>query len=141
MKIEEFPLDHIKYKRGWTFHLDAPNDSCPVYKLMITSLTMNSYDEGQYIGIRHEFMVPPADYVEDVWLAWIFERVQDVEAKHEAGEFFQFAGQRVFAPHHGNGQDPYRVWFMSDHAHTRTKSGHNDIPTLEELRQNGKFDE
>lgn len=128
MKIQDFDLKSIKYKRGWEFYLQAPakHDDCPVYKLMIVSDTQNSYDEDQRIRVRHEFMVPPADYATEVWLAWIFDRVRDVEANHEAGEFFRFHDIRVFAPHHGNGQDPYRVWFMGDYAQTRTKAGDDD---------------
>lgn len=126
MKIQELDLNAIKYKRGWLFYLEMPDEECPVYKLMIVSKTTNSYDQDQIIRVRHEFMVPPADYQEQVWIAWIFDRVGDVEAKHEAGEFFQWNGIRVFAPHHGNGQDPYRVWFMGDYAQTQTPAGSND---------------
>lgn len=125
MKIQEFPLDRIKYKRGWRFYLESPDEECSVYKLMIVSKTANSYDEDTDIRVRHEFMVPPADYQEHVWLAWIFDRVRDVEA-HESGEFFKYDGMRVFAPHHGNGQDPYRVWFVGTYAETRTKAGQED---------------
>ena len=32
-------------------------------------------------------------------------------------------GVRVFAPHHGNGEDPYRVWHVGDLADTRVKAG------------------
>ena len=125
MKIQDFDLDSLKYKRGWSFYLEKPDEICPVYKLMIVSYTKNSYDEDEDIRVRHEFMVPPADYATAVWLAWIFDRVRDVEA-HEAGEFFRFHDIRVFAPHHGNGQDPYRIWFMGDYAQTRTKAGQDD---------------
>jgi hypothetical protein len=126
VKIEEFDLKAIKYKRGWLFYLEKPNDECPVYKLMIVSNTKNSYNEDEDIRVRHEFMVPPADYTETVWLAWIFDRVRDVEANHEAGEFFKYHDVRVFAPHHGNGQDPYRVWFVGDYQQTRTRAGDDD---------------
>lgn len=126
MKIQEFPLDKIAYKRGWRFYLEAPDEECPVYRLMIVSDTQDSYDPDRRVRVRHEFMVPPADYLEKVWLAWIFDRIGDVEAKHEAGEFFMFNGVRVFAPHHGNGQDPYRVWFVGTYDETRTKAGNDD---------------
>ncbi len=128
MKLEEFPLNDLKYKRGWMFYMEDPTEECPVYKFFIISDTANSYDEDKRIRVKHEFMVPPADYLEEVWLAWIFDRIGDVEAKHEAGEFFMYKGVRIFAPHHGNGQDPYRVWFMGDYRQTRTKSGHYDPP-------------
>lgn len=116
----------LTYKPGWTVYLQAPDPDCPVYRLMIVSETPDSYRPERVIRVRHEFMVPPADYTTDVWLAWVFDRYRDVEA-HEAGEFFMHKGQRLFAPHHGNGQDPYRVWFMSDYAHTRTRAGDDDV--------------
>lgn len=125
MKIEEFDLSDIRYKPGWRFYLEAPNENCPVYKLMIVSLTLDSYDETKNIRVRHEFMVPPADYTHEVWICWIFDRVRQVE-DHEAGEFFRVAGLRIFAPHHGNGQDPYRIWFVGDYAQTRTRAGDDD---------------
>ncbi len=71
-------------------------------------------------------MVPPADYQHHVWLAWLFERVQDIEANHEAGEFFKHNWIRPFAPHHGNGQDPYRVWFVGSLSETETRAGYED---------------
>lgn len=127
MLIQDFPLySDIEYKQGWSLYLEKPNDECPVYKLMIVSYTDNSYQPDEKIRVRHEFMVPPADYTEEVWVAWIFDRCRDVEANHEAGEFFKYKGERVFGGHHGNGQDPYRVWFMSDWQHTRTKAGEDD---------------
>ena len=125
MKIEDFPLELIEYKRDWQIYLEAPDNECPVYKLMIVSRTMDSYDEARDIRVRHEFMVPPADYQKHVWIAWIFDRFLDVE-RHEAGEFFKFDTLRVFAPHHGNGQDPYRTWFIGSYEETRTKAGNED---------------
>ena len=126
MKIQDFDLRGIKYKEGWMFYLEGPTDDCSVYKLMIVSHTANSYKPNEMVNVRHEFMVPPADYNREVWLAWIFDRVRDIEANHEAGEFFRYHEIRVFAPHHGNGQDPYRVWFMGDYDQTRTKAGDDD---------------
>lgn len=139
MKLQNFDLEEIKYKKGWTFYLQWPTADCVVWKLMIVSETANSRHEEQMIRVRHEFMVPPADYHEHVWLAWIFERIQDVEAKHEAGEFFQYKDDRPFAPHHGNGQDPYRVWFMGSYGETETKAGDDDqdlnnLPLDEKIR-------
>jgi hypothetical protein len=122
----DFPLQKLVYKRGWHFYLEAPDDGCPVFKLMIVSHTANSYDETKTINVRHEFMIPPADYHERVWWAWVFDRIGDVEAKHEAGEFFRVDGVRLFAPHHGNGQDPYRVWMIGTLAETQTSAGEED---------------
>jgi hypothetical protein len=86
------------------------------------SETPDSYDVRRVIRVNHSFLVPMATYNEQTWLAWIFDRVKDVET-HEAGEFFMMDGVRVYAPHHGNGEDPYRTWFMGDYTDTRVKAG------------------
>jgi hypothetical protein len=114
-------VKQVTYKPGWLFYVQDDAD-CPVLKLMIVSETPDSYNTNRTVRVRHEFMVPPATYNRDVWAAWIFDRVRDVES-HEAGEFFQINGLREFAPHHGNGEDPYRVWHVGDHAATRKKAG------------------
>jgi hypothetical protein len=113
----------IKYKPGWEFYLWRSADDS-VSKLYIVSKTPDSFDFSKTIRVRHEFLVPPAVYNRAVWTAWVFDRVRDVET-HEAGEFFRVDGVREFAPHHGNGEDPYRVWHVSDWA-TASKSAGDD---------------
>jgi hypothetical protein len=113
----------VTYKPGWMFYIQV-DDDCPVPKLMIVSDTLNSLETGRRIRVRHEFMIPPATYNRDTWAAWLFDRLRDVET-HEAAEFFRIDGVREFAPHHGNGEDPYRVWHVSDWA-TAAKSAGDD---------------
>ena len=117
-------IEAITYKAGWTFDLvhKVEADGSGGLALHVVSDTPNSYHPEQRIRVRHAFLVPPATYSRDTWAAWIFDRVRDVET-HEAGEFFQIDGLREFAPHHGNGEDPYRVWHVSDHAATRVRAG------------------
>lgn len=114
----------ITYKPGWTVGL--ANTHTPGGEgglaLMIVSDTENSLDPSKRIRVQHEFLVPPASYNRNVWVAWIFDRFRDVET-HEAGEFFRVAGVREFAPHHGNGEDPYRVWHVSDWSTAAKSSG------------------
>ena len=119
-------VQSITYKRGWSFELveDIGHDGSGGLALSIVSYTDDSYDPAVKIRVRHAFLVPPATYNRDTWAAWIFDRVRDVET-HEAGEFFMLDGLREFAPHHGNGEDPYRVWHVSDHAATRVKAGYD----------------
>jgi hypothetical protein len=114
----------ITYKPGWNFWLitETDEDGSGGLQLQIVSDTENSFDFGQRIRIRHSFLVPPASYNRDVWAAWIFDRVRDVET-HEAGEFFRIDGVREFAPHHSNGEDPYRVWHVSDWSTADKSSG------------------
>lgn len=101
----------ITYKPGWSFRLDVEYDDDGSGGLLffVLSDTENSLDPSKRIRVRHGFLVPNASYNRDTWAAWLFDRVRDVET-HEAGEFFQLDGERVFAPHHGNGENPYLVW-------------------------------
>lgn len=117
-------IKSIEYKRGWEFYF-APfieDEMVRGYAFYVVSDTENSYDQTQRIRVRHQFLVPPASYNRDNWVAWLFDRIRQVE-DHEAGEFFMINGVREFAPHHGNGEDPYRIWHVSDYAATRKKAG------------------
>lgn len=58
---------------------------------------------------RHEFVVPVATYNYENWRRWVYERLK-AAAIHEVDEWFKDSGVRVFAPHHGNGEDPYVSW-------------------------------
>ncbi|KQY58339.1 hypothetical protein ASD11_01340 [Aeromicrobium sp. Root495] len=114
----------ITYKPGWTFGRrdEVEPDGSGGLNLDIVSDTPDSFNFDRRIRVRHSFLVPPASYNRDVWAAWIFDRIRDVET-HEAGEFFRLHGVREFAPHHGNGEDPYRVWHVSDWATAAKSSG------------------
>jgi len=114
----------ISYKPGWMFYLEheVEDDGSGGLQLQIVSNTENSFHFDQRIRVRHSFLVPPASYNRDTWAAWLFDRVRDVET-HEAAEFFRIDGVREFAPHHGNGEDPYRVWHVSDWATAAKSSG------------------
>lgn len=119
-------VEAITYKPRWEFSLrdDYSSDGSGGLALHIISDTEDSFDFGTRIRVRHAFLVPAASWLRDVWAAWLFDRVRDVET-HEAGEFFRLDGVREFAPHHGNGEDPYRVWHVSDWA-TAAKSAGQD---------------
>lgn len=119
-------VSSIEYKPGWQFSLenDVDADGSGGLALNIVSDTENSFRFAKRIRVRHAFLVPRASYNRNTWVAWIFDRIRDVET-HEAGEFFRVDGVREFAPHHGNGEDPYRVWHVSDWA-TASKSSGDD---------------
>lgn len=114
----------VTYKPEWTLFLgeEFADDGSGGLKLFIVSDTADSYNTDRPIRVRHEFLVPRASYTRDVWAAWLFDRFCDVET-HEAGEFFRIDGLREFAPHHGNGEDPYRVWHVGDYADIRVRAG------------------
>jgi hypothetical protein len=114
----------LTYKPGWTFSLGlfTEDGEARAWAFYVVSDTENSLDTSRRIRVRHEFLVPPASWNRDTWAAWLFDRVRDVET-HEAAEFFRLDGVREFAPHHGNGEDPYRVWHVSDYATAAKKAG------------------
>ena len=117
-------IDSLSYKPGWSFTLGLFREDGDArgWAFYVISDTENSLAPKQRIRVRHEFLVPPATWNRDTWAAWLFDRVRDVET-HEAGEFFRLNGVREFAPHHGNGEDPYRVWHTSDYATASKSSG------------------
>lgn len=114
----------LEYAPGWSFNLrDLPQaDGSGGLTFIITSWTMNSFAFDEMIYVNHLFLVPAASYNRDTWAAWLFDRIRDV-LNHEAGEFFRINGVREFAPHHSNGEDPYRVWHVSDWATAAKSSG------------------
>jgi hypothetical protein len=115
-------VNGLKYKPYWEAYLmeDFADDGSGGLTLFIISDTQDSLNPERRIRVRHGFLVPPASYNRDCWAAWIVDRLGDVEM-HERNEFVQFNGVREFAPHHGNGEDPYRTWHVSDYA-TASKS-------------------
>lgn len=119
-------VKHVTYKPNWKIYVahEMADDGAGGWHLFIVSHTDDSLDPTRKMRVRHGFLIPPASYNRDTWTAWLFSRFRDVET-HEAGEFFRVDDIRVFAPHHGNGEDPYVVWHMSDYA-TANKSAGED---------------
>lgn len=113
-----------KYKPMWTFRLTErfEPDGAGGLILEIVSFTTDSFDFSKNIAVGHAFLVPAASWNRDVWAAWIFDKIRAVE-DHEAGEFFRINGVREFAPHHSDGEDPYRIWHVSDWATAAKSSG------------------
>lgn len=109
---------------GWSVHLEHRKEPSGAggWQLLIVSYTENSLRPGEMIRVGHPFLVPAASYKRDVWAAWIRDRFADVQ-NHELGEFLRFEGVREFAPHHSTGEDPYRVWHVSDYATAAKKQG------------------
>lgn len=71
---------------------------------------------------RHEFVVPVATYNYENWRRWVYERLR-ATALHEVDEWFKDAGVRVFAPHHGDGEDPYVSWQLGTTEQTAKAPG------------------
>jgi len=78
--------------------------------LHIFTYNPDTYAPAQMRYTRHEFVVPVATYNKASWTRWIFDRIESIE-RHETCESFLVNGVRIYAPHHGNGWDPYVVWY------------------------------
>lgn len=83
--------------------------------LNIYTYNTNTYKPDEMRFTRHEFVVPVATYNMPAWVRWVFDRILSIEI-HETCEWFKFDGERVYAPHHGNGWDPYSFWPGHDYA-------------------------
>lgn len=83
--------------------------------LYVYTYNPNTYDPARMRLTRHEFVVPVATYHQEGWKRWVFDRIASVE-HHETCESFQEVDldtgewHRPYAPHHGNGWDPYTFW-------------------------------
>lgn len=116
-----------KYRDGWSVKLydylvrervDPADDSSEPLSagttLVIQTNTVNSYQQDQRLRVNHLFPVPAATYNRESWQDWLFSCVQLVEA-HEAAEFFEVDGVKVYAPIHAPGWNPYmRVIYAED---------------------------
>ena len=111
------------YKPGWLVYLDYDRepDGAGGLTLWIMSDTENSVQPGR-INVHHPFLVPPASYRREVWEEWLLARHGDVEM-HERNEFARIDGERRWAPHHGNGEDPYITWRLGTAEAAGKRSG------------------
>jgi hypothetical protein len=116
----------IGYIPGWDVYLDTDNEGGGWLTLHIVSATPDSYQPERTIRVNHSFLVPMATYNDRTWKAWILDRYLDVW-RHETGEFLTFDGIREFAPHHGNGEDPYRTWHVGDLVDAQVRAGHSRV--------------
>lgn len=109
--------------RDWTFRLHDLDrgQNCEGLTFSVYARVQNSLaDDYQPMIVHHLFPVPAAAYNRMSWMRWLLDRLLEVES-HEACEFFKINGERVFAPHHSEGEDPYIIWHIGDAA-TANKS-------------------
>lgn len=91
----------LRYKPGWTFKIAGPlNGSLCVY-----ATTPNSQRPGERTT-QHQFVIPDFELDGRTPIRWLFDCLLLCEL-HEAGEFFQVAGERPFYPHHQDEGSPY----------------------------------
>jgi hypothetical protein len=102
-------VPRITYKPGWTFRLEEIDrgQGCQGLTLIISCNAPDSFGDGN-VGLCHLMPVLPANYDEDAWTGWILEQIMLVE-QHEALEFFERDGEKVFFPGHAPGRNPYGV--------------------------------
>src|SRR5262245_49599566 len=114
----------LEFRPGWTFTLaHVPRgQGCTGLTLTINAQVPDAVGDvyehisrGDLIIVRHLFPVPAAAYNYNSWLNWVLECCMLVD-RHEGCEFFRINGERVFAPHHSEGEDPYIVWHIGDRA-------------------------
>lgn len=114
--ILEEALGSIEYKRemppGDRFRF-IRDDANNYAALWIFTYNINTYKPDEMRHTRHEFLVPCATYNKQAWVRWVFDCILKIET-HETTEFFFVDGERVYAPHHGNGWDPYTFWPSHD---------------------------
>ena len=77
--------------------------------LVVRAYTADTYRPEVILRVNHWFGIPPVDWSRETWQAWVFDRLLDVE-RHEAMEYFTVDGVRPYAPAHGAGGDPYRLY-------------------------------
>lgn len=123
-------IGSLTYKTGWSFFMQVfredPDEPYRGWRFHVISCTEDSMQPGKVIRVNHAFPIPPTSWNRDTWQSWLFDRVRDVET-HEAGEFFRIDGERVLAPHHSNGEDPYTVWRPhTDMAAAKAKAAGDD---------------
>ncbi len=106
-------VERCKYRPGWTVRLENRDrgQGSKGLTLAITTLGIDSYhpSRGETYRVVHYMLVPPAAYDERSWRRWLLEQFLLVE-RHECCEFFRVDGKRVYAPHHGPGNDPYIIF-------------------------------
>lgn len=103
-------VSRVRYRQGWTFELkdiDRGQGSAGL-TLIITVLTVDSYEPHEPMRVCHYMPVPPASFDARSWQRWLFDQCVLVDL-HEACEFFELGGVKPYAPSHGPGNDPYLV--------------------------------
>jgi hypothetical protein len=120
--ILETLVKNLKYKPNWTLtleHIDRGQGSKGL-TLCIYINEPNAYQQDQRVRVVHYMIVPAASFDEQSWRRWLIEQLMLVE-KHEAAEFFELYGEKVYAPNHGPGRDPYILFDYATDEQRRTK--------------------
>lgn len=116
-------VESLAYKPGFAFELsDLDRDQGSEGLTLVIKATVDNSLRDSKLTVHHLFIVPAASYNRSSWQRWLLDRILDVES-HEACEFFRIDGERVFAPHHSDGEDPYTIWHIGDAETAGKRSG------------------
>lgn len=114
-------VEKFSYKKNWQVTLEVVDRGQGSIGLTLCILieTPNSYNHDQTRRVMHYMVVPAASYNRQSWQRWLLDQVLLVE-RHEACEFFEIDGVKVFAPNHGPGFDPYTIFEVTTDEDRRT---------------------
>ncbi len=120
-------VEHCELEKDWMVYLDdgrRRGQGCSGLRLNILTQTFDTYhpEQGREYRVLHMFPVPAAAYDRRSWQRWLFDRYCDVVI-HESCEWFKIDGERPYAPHHGDGEDPYVVWEVGEPGATKRRPG------------------
>ena len=103
-------VKRLEYKPNWAFRLEdadrGQGSEGLTFSIYISG--PDTDDVERDIHVVHYMIVPAASFNEISWRRWLFDQILLVE-QHEASEFFKIDGEKVYAPNHGPGYDPYVV--------------------------------
>lgn len=107
----EYRRDPVPERPG-RFRLERHDDENYAV-LYVFTYNPNTYRPDEMRHTRHEAVVPVATYNRRQWVRWVTERILEIEA-HETVENLFVDGERIHGPYHGNGWNPYSIWFEGD---------------------------
>lgn len=106
-------IPNVRLDPGWAIYLEDMDrgQGSSGLTLVFRVEVYDSYnvEAGRSYHVLHYFPVPPAAYDARNWQRWLFDRYCDVLI-HEGCEMFVVDGKRPYAPHHGDGEDPYTIF-------------------------------
>lgn len=121
-EVLESLVSMLSYRDGWSFRLVTDLDRGQGSRgltLVINVTGPNSYPPHNVMSVNHYMVVPAAAFDGRSWRRWLFDQIGLVE-RHERMEWFEIDGQKMYAPSHGPGNDPYLVRELGTDTDRRT---------------------
>lgn len=87
-------LRRVKYRPGWEFSINEDG------AVVVTAEVVDSYDHSHTIPLVLRKFLPMHVRHDFEWERWLFEFVIMEVERHEAREFFEVDGVKIFDPHH-----------------------------------------